>query len=412
MRIFLICKDFLPKNGGISIMMHHIANALADRNLDVLVAPPQADGEMPFKYKYQLAKGSWKKWRRGRWYSRLFREHRYRRQLAMLIEEFKPDALLLGDQAYTGQYAEASIWASNHYGIPMGLFCHGKDVCKKLVVLPPRYRELASLIFGPIAGHSPHQRIRKLFRSADVIFANSQYTANLVRSFSDRSAVVTGCGLNEVDWQREAELSPSFDPGLKQARREELGFDSRKMIVFIGRLVTRKNVGILLDVLKEMENVQMAVIGDGPSGPELKAKAGKLNLDDRVTWLGQVDEERKWRVLRASDVLCLPAKEGASGDVEGFGIVLLEAAAAATPVVAAASGGMPEVVEDGESGLLWHHPDNPDTAELTASLNRLLNDRQLAERCVSQARERIREEFNWSKIAKKVIDKLMEQQGV
>lgn len=402
MKILIICKEFLPNIGGVSIMMHHLSNALADRNVDVLLAPPP-DGEVNFQRKYQMAGGIRENWGRGKWYQRPFREARYRRQISSLVESFHPSALLLGDQAYTGQYAEAAVWAGRHYNIPIGAFCHGQDVRKKLMVPASTTRRTIDNILGPIAGRSSHHRVLNLLRSADWIFANSTYTAGLIRKLANRSSVVTGCGLDHIEWQKEIELTPSFDPRLKQYRRKVLGLGERPMISFLGRLVPRKNVGLLLEALTELNNTALVVMGEGPARPALEEKARKKGLEDRVIWLGPVSENRKWEILRASDILCLPATEGENGGVEGFGIVLLEAAAAGTPVVAAASGGMTDVVEDRVTGLLWN---NSDSSELAEKLRQLISEPALAQNCVAKARDKIRKDFNWAKIAQNIIQTL------
>lgn len=386
--------------GGIPIMMHHLSNALVECNVEVLVAPPPLDGDAEFTQKYRIASGSRKDWERGQWLLRPFREARYRRQISRLIEDFVPDALLLGDQAYTGQYAEAALWAGRHYNIPTGAFCHGLDVLRKLKAPPPKYRLIIRELLGPLSGRSSYQRVQSLLRSADCVFANSTYTAKLVKKLANRGAVVTGCGLADQDWQREMQLTPAFEPELKKQRKIELGLTKDPLVVFIGRLVPRKNVGLMLKAMAEIKSAQLVVIGDGPLKTDLQEQSRSLGINERVTWAGRANEKEKWKILRASDVLCLPATEGSNGDVEGFGIVLLEAAAAATPAVAADSGGMPDVVEDEGTGLLWQ---GEDPADLAAKLRQLITDAALAKKCVTEARNRIRQEYNWPQVAQKVI---------
>jgi glycosyltransferase involved in cell wall biosynthesis len=143
-------------------------------------------------------------------------------------------------------------------------------------------------------------------------------------------------------------------------------------VVFAGRLAAEKRVEDLLRAVAAVPGARLTVVGDGPRRAALEAEARALRLDGRVSWLGYV----AWGpallgVLRRSSVLALPSA------TEGLPLVLVEAMSQGTPVVATRVGGVPELVEDGVSGLLVE-PGRPD--ELARALRALLDDPALRRR--------------------------------
>ena len=170
---------------------------------------------------------------------------------------------------------------------------------------------------------------------------------------------------------------PADGPGL----RRELGVPPDvKLIGFVGALVGHKSPGDLLEALSGLPaGVHAVLAGDGSLGPTLRRRAEGADLRGRVHFLGHRDDIP--RLLRSVDLFCLPSR------MEGLGTSVLDAMAAGTPVVAAAGGGIPEMVEDGRSGLLAP-PGNP--AALAAALRKALQDSGLSAALARGGRERVR----------------------
>jgi glycosyltransferase involved in cell wall biosynthesis len=125
-------------------------------------------------------------------------------------------------------------------------------------------------------------------------------------------------------------------------------------VVFVGRLSPEKCVDDLLRAIALVPETSLTIVGDGPRRAELEAASRRLGLDGRVTWCGYVPwGPELFRILRGCSVLTLPSA------TEGLGLVIAEAMSQALPVVATRVGGIPELVEDGVSGLLVdvHRPD-------------------------------------------------------
>ena len=394
-RVLLITSDFLPQVGGISLMMHHLANAFADRGIEVAVVAPMRRDTIHLEHQYRVYPDPQGSTQMVALHQRRREDARLTSLLASVVADFQPTFMLLG---HWHGYDAAALAVRERYGIPLAAYFHGYDLRAPFESRDALRQRLAA---ATLRSPTRRQRVLTLAHRADHLLANSHYTAALVaRAALGRVACVTGCGLPDDQWRREFELTPRYDPALKVMRRHALGLDGRPTVTFVGRLVASKNIDSLLRAIATLTDVQCIVIGDGPEKDQLASLVAELEIGERVMLTGCIDEEKKWEYLRASDVHCLPSKQLPRGSVEGFGIVLLEAGAAGTPVVAAASGGMVDVVEHERSGMLV---DPHDPSDIAAQIQRLLYDQALSARCVHHARRAITTRFNWNVVAAKVI---------
>jgi len=153
----------------------------------------------------------------------------------------------------------------------------------------------------------------------------------------------------------------------REELRAELGLDGNAL-VFAGRLGPQKAVGVLLQALVDVPGVTLAIAGDGPERAALEARARELELGGRVSFSGAVPRDEVLRLFRAADASVLPSAW------ENFPHTIVEALAVGCPVIATAVGGIPEVVRDGENGLLVA-PGDP--AALGTAIARFFADAQL-----------------------------------
>ncbi|MEX2584319.1 MAG: glycosyltransferase family 4 protein [Gemmatimonadota bacterium] len=169
-------------------------------------------------------------------------------------------------------------------------------------------------------------------------------------------------------------------------------------ILFVGRLVERKGVQVLLRAMTGLNGggaVRLTVAGDGPLRRELERLAAELDLEDRVEFTGRVTDGELRRLYDTSDLFVLPAVRDAKGDVEGLGVVLIEALLHGVPVVASDSGGIPDIVRDGETGLLVR-PGDP--GDLAAAIERAMANPDLTARLAAAGWDHVREHFSWERI--------------
>ena len=165
--------------------------------------------------------------------------------------------------------------------------------------------------------------------------------------------------------------APAIPPmPTREKLRAELELDG-DVLAFAGRLGPQKAVGVLLDALVHTSGVSLVIAGDGPERSALERRALELGLDARVRFLGSVPRETVLRLFRAADASVLPSAW------ENFPHTVVEALAVGCPVIATAVGGVPEVVREGENGLLVPPGDS---AALAAALDRFFGDASLRER--------------------------------
>lgn len=183
----------------------------------------------------------------------------------------------------------------------------------------------------------------------------------------------------------------------REAARERLGVPAETVCgLFVGRLAEKKGVDQLLlavDRLPDFEvPLTVRIVGTGKLEHDLTALAREHGLTDRVGFEGWVSAEdlRAW--YAAADFVVVPSVETDSGDTEGMPTVISEAFAAGTPVVATGVGGIPDVVEDGHSGLVVPQRD-PD--RLAAAISRIVEDQTLRRRLAANAADRAAD-LDWS----------------
>jgi glycosyltransferase involved in cell wall biosynthesis len=165
----------------------------------------------------------------------------------------------------------------------------------------------------------------------------------------------------------------------RSALRARIGVpEDRVCALFVGRLVEQKNVLCLLDAMATLPATKrpwLALAGDGPLRARLAAHAEAIGVDAQVAFLGERGDATA--LMQAADFLVLPSHE------EGLSNALLEAMAAGCPVIASAVGGNPELIEHGQTGLLF--PDD-DRAALAVCMSRLVSDPELRQTLSRQAR--------------------------
>jgi glycosyltransferase involved in cell wall biosynthesis len=172
-------------------------------------------------------------------------------------------------------------------------------------------------------------------------------------------------------------------------------FPREPVVAHVARLVESKGTADLLRAFAILAPAfpdwKVEIIGDGPERARLLALSAALGVEDMVEFRGERRHDEALLLMRRASVLCLPSVTARTGNQEGLGIVLLEAAAAGTPVVATDHGGIPEVVIDGVTGLLAPER-SPD--ELAERLRALMSSESLAARLGRAARARVETVFD------------------
>ena len=235
---------------------------------------------------------------------------------------------------------------------------------------------------------------RTVVRGATGALAISHYTLGQVR----RRGLAEGRGAVIYAGVEPAEFQP--DPGAVAAWRQRLGLGEEKTLLTVSRLVSRKGQDQVLRALPQVREavgpVRYLVAGEGPAAGRLRELAARLGLAEAVSFLGEVPDADLPALYALADVFVMPSRDLPGQPIEGFGLVYLEATLCGTPCVGGCTGGTPEALLDGETGLLVD-PERP--AEIAAALERLLTEPGLGERLVAAGQERLRAQFTWDHVA-------------
>lgn len=231
----------------------------------------------------------------------------------------------------------------------------------------------------------------KFLSYADVIISPSECfidESKFLGKYRDKVVVIPN-GINISD----------FDvPYSKEECREKLGLPTdEKIILFLGTLGQNKGPEVLLNalpkILKEIPDIKLVFAGDGPLREELFKKSLKPDIKKHVMFTGFVQERVKPLYYRATDIFCLPSIM----KHEIFGIVNLEAMACGIPIVASKIGGIPDVVKDGENGLLVPPRDY---GVLADAIIYVLENEDVRERMGKEGRKMV-EGYSWKGIAER-----------
>jgi len=189
-----------------------------------------------------------------------------------------------------------------------------------------------------------------------------------------------------------------FSPAKKSPRiRRELGLEGKKIIVSVGRLVHRKGQDFLIEALpiiaEKIPNVHLLLVGEGPYRSELEKRANSLGVRERITFIGRVQYAELPEYICVGDIFAMPSRSRLAGlEVEGLGIVYLEASACGLPVIGGVSGGAPDAVIEGETGF---SVDGKSATAIAQAAILLLENPEFAAQLGSQGRDWIVSQWRW-----------------
>ena len=237
-----------------------------------------------------------------------------------------------------------------------------------------------------------------IYRTADALVA-----ANIFAY--DRLTSILGSAL------RVTMITPGvdfkvFSPGPRpQWIEAKFSLRADPVLLTVGRLVKKKGHETVLRslplVLKEFPDLRYLIVGDGPERRHLEEIVQQLDLAKMVIFVGNVPHAELGDYYRAADIFCMINQCDASGDIESFGMVFIEANAAAKPVVGGRSGGTTQSIVDGKTGLLCE----PGSPALTAAhLLLLLRNADLRARMGNAGLSRARTEFGWESRAAQLFE--------
>jgi len=275
------------------------------------------------------------------------------------------------------------------HGLPLGLLGPGLHRRGLPYVVATHGAEYWFALLPGLAGG-----LRVATSRASRVLAVSRFTGRVVRTAAPARVPVSLLPPG-VDAER---FRPDLS-GDEVRRRHGIGLD-RPLVVCVSRLVPRKGQDVLIRAMprirRRVPDAALLIVGGGPDRPRLEALAAGAP-GGTVVFAGEVPDGDLPAHYAAADVFAMPCRSRLGGlEVEGFGIVFLEAAAAGKPVVAGDSGGAAEAVRDGETGLVVDGRHQGAVAEAVASL---LADPTRAAAMGKAGRARVERSFTWPRLA-------------
>ncbi len=360
-RVLVVTNDFPPRPGGIQTFVHELVRRLPPD--DVLVYASQFRGWEAFDAAQPF---------------RVVREHTsvllptptVRRRAAALVEEHGAEAVLFGAAAPLGLLAPALRDAGA--------------------------RRTLGLTHGHEAGWAGYPAMRQVLRAVgdrvDVLTYLGDYTRSRIAAALHPDAA-----------GRMQQLTPGVDPAVFRpdvdgtAARARLGLSGRPVVVCVSRLMPRKGQDVLIRTLPQVRDAvpgtSLLLVGGGPDRRRLERLAAQSGVADHVVMTGSVPLPELPAHYAAGDVFAMPCRTRHLGlDVEGLGIVYLEASATGLPVVAGMSGGAPDAVLPGETGYVVGGSDD---AQVTDVLVRLLRSPDERARLGAAGRAWVGREWTW-----------------
>jgi len=362
---------FPPQVGGIANVMAAVTAGLGRDRVSCLTAVPSnqpaaSSSFMPKVYRRPRAFGSVKYLHAISWGA----------TIAEIMIRERPRIVQLAT-VYEGYLG---LWLRRWLRLPFVIYAHGNEI-------------LAAM------QESGYIKPLVALQNADRVLANSHFTASLVQKAGVDprriDVIYLGCDPNT--------FRPV--PARVEMRQKLLGDGYKnRVIVTVGNLVSRKGHDMVIRALPRLAqtipDITYLVVGNGPHRQQLEELACSIGVRDHVVFAGVVPDRDLPDVYALSDVFAMPSRAHLDTcDVEGFGLVFLEANACGKPVVAGRSGGIPEAVEDGVTGLLVNPTDAEDIAR---AIGKLLTDTDLARRMGHQGRVRVVTRFTWEAIIKRV----------
>ncbi len=365
-RTLLVTNDFPPRRGGIQSYLHTFARLLPPESL-VVYAPRwrgdthvRFDAEQPFEVVRHPT-------------TLMLPTPLVARRAARLVRERGCETVWFGAAA-------------------------------PLAVLGPHLRRAgASRVVASTHGHevgwsmlpAARQTLRRIGSTTDVVTYVSRYTRGRFASAfgSDAALEHVPPGVDSTVFRP--------DDAARAELRARYGLGDRPTVLCLSRLVPRKGQDVLIRALagirEQIDGAVLVIVGGGPYGDALRRLATACGVAEHVVFTGSVPADELAAHHTIADVFAMPCRtRGAGLDVEGLGIVFLEASASGVPVVAGRSGGAPETVIEGVTGRTV---DGTDVEDVTRSVVEVLRDRDAAAAMGAAGRDFVTTEWRWDDLA-------------
>jgi phosphatidyl-myo-inositol dimannoside synthase len=365
-RTLIVTNDFPPRQGGIQSFVHELALRLDPEDLTVYApkwdGAPEFDASQPFEVVRHPT-------------SLMIGGPSVTRRAAELVRSRGAEVVIFGAAAPLGLITPALRRAGIARAIAI---THGHE---------------AGWAALPVA----RSLLRRIGERTDVVtYLGDYFRVRLSQALTPAAAA------------RLTQLHPGVDatifrpdPAAREAIRARYGLADRPVVVCVSRLVRRKGQDTLLrawpEVIRHVPDAALLIVGAGPYGAALHNLTERTGLSPSVQFTGPVPQAELPAHYAAGDVFSMPCRTRRGGlDVEGLGIVYLEASATGLPVVGGSSGGAPDAIGEGETGYVVG---GSDVAALSSRLIALLSDPPVAKAMGEKGRAWVERDWSWTQTA-------------
>jgi phosphatidylinositol alpha-1,6-mannosyltransferase len=362
-RVLLVTNDFPPRQGGIQSFVYGMATRVPVAHLVVYSSTSAGAADFDAAQPFPVVRADT---------GMLLPTAAVARRAAAIAREHRCDTVWFGAAAPLGLLA-ASLKRDTGIRHAVAL-THGHE---------------AGWAALPLARHA----LRRIARHTDVVTYLAGY-------FHHRLEPVIG-SLTRLERLTFGIDTATFRPDVDGSPvRRRHGLAGRPLIVCVSRLVPRKGQDLLIDALPKIRHAvpsaALLLVGGGPYEAALRRKAAATGVAEHVVFTGPVCDEELPAHYAAGDVFAMPCRTRRGGlDVEGLGVVYLEAAATGLPVIVGDSGGAPDTVRDGETGYLVNGRDRDELADRVSAL---LGDPALSARMGEAGRNWMCREWTWARV--------------
>ena len=376
MKLLILTNDFPPMSGGMAQYSYGIAKGLTELGEEIIVLVPQIKGDLEFdrKQKFKIIRMGVPRTYTGKIIVMFF-------YLSYIFVRYRVKRILATTWSPCGFVA---FLFSRLFKTPYFVSAHGLDILEPQ--RSPKYTKL----------------MRRTLNGAVKILPNSNFTKSKLIEFgiSGKRIIVIPDGTDPI----------RFNPNIDSSEiKERFHLQDKKVILTVGRLMERKGHDMVIQslpqVLERIPSIVYLIAGKGPEEKRLKKLVKDLDLEEKIIFAGFVSDENLPKYYSACNLFIMPSREmKEEGDVEGFGIVYLEANACGKPVIGGRSGGVEDAIIDGVTGLLV---DPSSKGEISQSLIRLLKDEKLVIQLGKNGRKRVERELNWENITERIRNEIV-----
>jgi len=364
-RVLLVTNDFPPRQGGIQSFVYELVRRLPAETTMVYASDYRDSAAFDAEQAFNVV----------------------RHPTGLLIPTPAASSRI---RSVAREFGATAVWFGA--AAPLGLLAPAlRDVGVERVVASTHGHEI-----GWAALPGTRQLLQRIADGCDVLTYLGGYThTRLARAVGSRTDLVQLAP--GVDFER-------FHPGEELQLRERYGMQSKVIISCVSRLVPRKGQDVLIQALPAIrQNIPDAVlllVGSGPYEGQLRKLAAQHHVTEHVVFTGSVSPADLPRYYRLGDLFAMPCRTRRKGlDVEGLGIVYLEASASGLPVIAGDSGGAPDAVQDGVTGRVVDGRDSEAVAEAIVAI---LRDPVMAEEMAKAGRAWIEQAWGWDAAAERL----------